>query len=170
MLVVIAHCSVQSRHVATGKVTDGIHRLGAVLAEDGLCRESGSSVMRLGFPRALHVPLAMFAASALGFRFARACATGVLASAASCKENARISGPAWSPLDGALAPLASVSPPHGPCSIVFQTTISCSSRLLDTSSPSAHGGSWWINLASPLKLAWSQTPHSLILRCAFARK
>ena len=169
MLVVIAHCSVQSRHVATGKVTDGIHRLGAVLAEDGLCRESGSSVMRLGFlvlctsPRHVRCKCSgVQICTRVRHGSARFC--GVLQR--KCEDiGACVVTVGWGVGTFGVSVTASWALQHR-----FSTTISCSSRSLDTSSPSAHGGSWWINLASPLKLAWSQTPHSLILRCAFARK
>ena len=56
---------VQSRHVATGRVADGILVLGAVLPKSGLCREIGKSVMRL----CVLMPcssLAVFAANAVG--------------------------------------------------------------------------------------------------------
>ena len=53
MLVLVVHSRVAARLVATGNVAHGVRRLGAVLAESGLCREVGKFRCAATFAHAL---------------------------------------------------------------------------------------------------------------------
>ena len=132
-------------NLKAGKVAGDVHRLGAVRAECGVCREIGK------FRDA-----ALFAHDLLTSR-RRHCKCCVVQFFTRVRhKTARLCGFSrresitelkWSPLVETLTSSVSAPRPRGPCNTVFQPLfLVLHEGSAATSNPSAHGGSWWVHL------------------------